>query len=707
MSNLKQANCPSCQSTLRFKPTQASLFAITCPTCGTDFQIRNTPAPVVPAKVSPSKPAGNPAAKATSSAPSSSGIVVKAELLDETSPASAASSTPSAPVVAKARPVQPTVTNESASNSNSGKDAGAVNLESLDEHLPEFAAFDATATTSQNSVLPSSASQNMASFTPGFQGNVTQRKASSSPWKWVAIAGGGLSCCGIVAAVLVLLFTDAGSSLFSPKSTPANVIGGHNKLAAEYQSVLDSVDDDDGRKWATDQLATVNKEIDELVISAARLDGVLLSDLPKEKLTDLRSAKYELTNSVKATELRRGRPLHDPLVAEMEKAEQRFAALQAAIESCLKQPPAAVGSTATVLADGIAVEEKVTRALAVSSASELPSAIAEIQARIDEFNQLAEQQSQSGPVVSSMRRDWGTRETNLELLRSYLVDRIKDELRPEQVFFMTLKDFEFVEDRFDQSLFKYELETLTSNSSSRVDAALQGESVHQKDSIASAYAASKKQELLTVGAVARLDIPESANRSRSNVASSTNRSSSSENASDRSVTRNSSANDRYAASSLSEPYPTESTSSGFGASDSTAKVSSRQPSNSRSTNSVPRGADLFKDQDDTSISSSGAANGYAGADDSLPTRLKPAALSGATSLTIRIFNAGDLDGNSVRSRIASAIRASTSYVAEDNGGLVLSFTYRGSLADVAEHIREGTIELSDSQSRTIFVQGDR
>ena len=40
LSSLKQATCPSCNSTLRFKPKQAGLIAVKCPNCGTSFKVR-------------------------------------------------------------------------------------------------------------------------------------------------------------------------------------------------------------------------------------------------------------------------------------------------------------------------------------------------------------------------------------------------------------------------------------------------------------------------------------------------------------------------------------------------------------------------------------------------------------------------------------------------------------------------------------------
>lgn len=666
--SLKQANCPSCQTTLRFKPTQSTLLAITCPTCGTDFQIRNNDA--------------SPGVSGQDTSSASGPAIVKATLLDESpDPPESREIVSNQPKVAKAVLAQPV---------NQVADQTTEPVNPIEENLPQFAQLDHQTVASANSAGPIT------------QRKLPKRKSANYEIPWKAIIGiaGTFAGLGLLVGLAYMILSGSGGQGMLASfggSSLTSTIDGYNACADDYRQTLESVEDDSGRGWAASEVDAINARLERLIVQVLDLEETPASEMPTDKLRQLTIKAATVDGLEASNQLTMGRASHESLVASITKTEESFSALREAIENLAQEDLAPSLPFEKVLYEGIEIEEELVRELAIRDSSGLQTAISKVQELSDRLNRLAEQQSNSGPQVLAIPASLAMREKSGQKLRKYLVNRISSDMSPDQDFHMTMKDFEYVENRFDQALFKYKLAALTTNSSQRVDGLLRGEQGLEKDPVASAYASSKKDQLLR-GITSSASPPPSsvASNSYDNVSSS------------------------YGSSNTgnvpSEPYPDvstpsydsnfSSTDSSVAGSDSFDAGSSPRPTFGDQDSSSP-----FADSSPTGSSSSSASVSSPGGSsqsytyaDNLPARLKPSSLQGANSLTVRIFNASGLDKNTIRRRIASGINASTSYANDDNDGIVLSFSYSGPLAPVARFIQEGEIELSDSQSRTIFVQ---
>jgi hypothetical protein len=141
------------------------------------------------------------------------------------------------------------------------------------------------------------------------------------------------------------------------------------------------------------------------------------------------------------------------------------------------------------------------------------------------------------------------------------------------------------------------------------------------------------------------------------------------------------------------------------AANSSAQPADSGPSEKEASSDDSRASLLSASQGADSTQSSYAVNPAderGGYDPALHPR---ATYTGASAIQIKVIDAGSVDCQARAQEIAQRLGASRIDVrsSSDGSSATISFLYAGALDNVVPLVRFGTIEICDSQSRTLFV----
>lgn len=622
MSNLKQVHCPSCNALLRFRAPSSDLVAMNCPTCQYLFEVKIGSSGSASSESSPpfSRPA-KPTSSSGASAKTGSGSLGATS----SQPLAAKPALPSSAPTVVAQPI----------SENVGSDE-ELNLD-----------FDFSDDLSSLPPAPTA-------IAPKTKVPVQTKNAWMMP---LGIVGGLVLVILVGSLAFLASFRDGQSFLASRNpfsSSPERVSNRLNAHILEYAAIIQNLSQGGDRSEAAQQLDALENEIAGLVFTIAQYDTV--DSIRHQALVDIvnQGNQQQLDAMRLARQLERDRSAQDPLDASVQNVNHAVNAAQEIVTRVLKKPTEPDTDSERICYDGILLERDLLRCLAnARRQDDLPQVLEQLHTLIDRFNNLAQQQAQSGVRVGFVPNDYQGMESAGESVRRWLVERIHRKLSPDRAFELALEDLDYVERRFDSALSLQDIASLANTSKERVQSKLGG-------SLASA----KPPPATTVAA-----------------------------------------NDSTTSTPPSTPGQDENNPFSGGRPAATApqdQLASNPPAASeRVHNSEPHGTSLAV-QPTTPDSSATAPSA------SLPaSRLPSNLLTGPNSLTIRIEPASGLDGNLLGNQLASKLGASRRAVHTVGPNLMLNFRYSGDLTDVAPLIDFGKIDLTDSQSRTIYVDGSR
>lgn len=635
MSVLKEVRCTSCQKPLRFRPPASSAVALTCPACGNCFEVRlQQPVVEVVPIVEPIEAKGAKIVQATVANPSGA-----------------------RPSVANPSGARPAGVDQAARKNI------AENLDSRDLPAP------------LPPVRPVVRPQTIARPRKYTQNN------SRLPSAVVFAALAGVS---LVLGILLLFVTDTGQSILagisSTSSTAEGIARQRNAIIDDCILAAEGVENEEDRAEATKELERYKTRLAQLVFSAAAIGD--LDDARREIVRkELLKGKLKLADhEMEFSRLESGRTSFDPLVSQIQKLKfsaNTIETILVDVSRAIREPN---GPAEQICYDGIRVEKRALKSLAsIESAADVDRAVSELQSLIDDFNRLAENQYENGERVSYPPRDYDTIEVAMETSRRWFVDHIQEELNPPASFELTVKDFDYVQNRFDNALFKSRIVKLSSNSRQRIEEQLSGGST--LSSGAPEYDASPDSTDSSVAGGGFVPAPGREDLTGSYY--------------DRFADNNADYadgfgedpddNQGFGSDPYSDEFGSEPTNAQGGAfSAPPSRPGQSRPGQSRITpprNSRPSGRET------PSAGNGGTAN----------------FLTGNRSLTIRIVGGEKMDGQALCRKMASKLGTRQSFHAVDAGDLLLNFEYKGSLQDASRKVDFGVVELSDSQSRTLFV----
>lgn len=429
-------------------------------------------------------------------------------------------------------------------------------------------------------------------------------------------------------------------------NSPERVASKLNRYIEQYVAIIDKVQAEQDYSQAVEELGALEDRISELAFSAAELDAV--DDARHETLM----ASIEVGNKLQFASLDTSRWLEAEGDAALSKgiadATNAMNVVQDLVMRVMKEPSKPESKTDQVCLEGLLLERKILRCIASAKGSEeVGPMLDSLQVLIDRFNELAENQKKSGERVGFIPRDYEGLETGGQNARDWFLTYIQEKYTVPEAFLPTVDDLKYVESRFDGALFKSEIEMLSTTSRERVEAAMKSDV---------AYRVPEAQDK----SLANLEPPAS-----SNVASSA---------------KNSMA-------------PRESVGTQMPASQNNAVAATRQQPSELSNQQDEAREDIHpRSEERSSPRESPARNQNL--------------LSGPNSLTIKVFGGNSINAEELSQRMKRKVGSSRSAVITEGDAIILNFSYSGDLADVAQHIDFGKIDLSDSQSRTIFVDAN-
>ncbi|MEM8734582.1 MAG: hypothetical protein AAGG44_10195 [Planctomycetota bacterium] len=636
MSTLKKATCPSCQAVLSFTPSKNASFALSCPTCGNLFEVNaedlESPVPAVEQK------------------PMIVAQAVQAQPLEQAIPVS---------------PITPS------------------------EPDPEDDPFHEI----PKPILPGAR--------PSYHATEKPKRGPVGPRKPVAKKhqkSNNLLLLGTLPVLLVFAVAGTlGYYLLNPPPAGAERIVVDSQAAViEFLDVTENIESAKDRKWAAGRIESLNKQLEETVFEAITLDDERDSKLVKatDRLEEYSVQWREVEQ--RSAEFKLGHPSHELLVMAVSNTTAHLEAIRAITKSVLQKDPKPEDMTAKIVNRGIQVEERFVRRLgAIKSTSDVAASIDALQEIIDEYNALAEEQSSYGEKIGAIPNEMVAIESDLGAVKDYFVSRTERVLRPEPDFKLTVRDFDHVEERFDQSLFKFPIPVLSSTSRQRV-AGLEPQ-LEGVDSVASARAASRKS-----GGVASRPSESLVARNDDNQ-NSTPYGYENDGNGQEPMTRQP---DPFLATPEDEfngrePFADRRPNTGG--------FDSRPPTGMENdiVEPGPRGIDrnTGRESNVPSIDSFAGRDSADRSYNSAPVNMKAAPMSGPNSLTVRIFDAQNVNVIDVRRRLTRMLSSPTSLSDDAGDHVILSFRFSGDVFECAKYINFGEIELSDNQSRTIFVRG--
>lgn len=681
MSGLVEVSCTACQTPLKFRPKSSPTVALTCPKCNHLFEVklqRPAPRPIVePALVKAVEvvqPAALDAAPATATPQNS----VVDNLTDNELPA------PSLPV----RPVV-----RSQANTRGRKKKG------------------------QRGISP------------------------------LAAIFAGLAGIGLLLTLLILFATDAGqsmiASLTSTTNTPEGIARKRNAIIEDCLIAVSAIESDSERTAAADKLSNYRETLSELVYAAVKVPSI--DDANRQTLQlEMQKGDTQLANSnLDLDRLVAGRS--DDLAKEIQtfrNTSETIKLLLLEVAHTLREP---TEREERICYEGLVLEKEVLQNLAtIRTAEQVEPTLQIIQGLTDKFNQMAEEQYASGYRVSFPPRDYDRVETAVETARRWLVDNIEETLQPEREFQLTIKDFDYIQNRFDNALFKSSIVNLDSTSRERV-----------QNEVASSVTPDSTQFASNSGSTDLANTP-----SNSDLASNYSTQESGNDLTDAGFnqfddagtgfdsdpyssnpygsrnTSNSPYDNEDFSNNLSGPDLPGPTGGPFGPGREKRAGSDKSEPGRTSPGGIGREA-IGRNEQGLGIpesdfgSSPGSmlggssrggfssdreqeADNRSGTLSETSSRAKPGSrvsnlsslLTGRNSLTVRIINGNNLDGPQLLKRMSTKLGGKQSKWLDDNGELVLNFEYSGSLQNASKAVDFGKVELSDSQSRTLFVAAD-
>ncbi|MFN3192721.1 MAG: hypothetical protein ACE361_19570 [Aureliella sp.] len=637
MSTLKKATCPSCQAVLSFTPSKNASFALNCPTCGNLFEVR-------------------------------------AEDLGSNSPV------PEDKPVVLAQPVLAKPVDR------------AIPVKPVAEPDPEDDPFHEI----PKPILPGARPSYPAIERPVSRPAAAVRRPATPKRHQKT---NNLMLLGTLPVLLVFaVAATLGYYLLNPPPLGAEkiVVDSHDAVL-EFLEVTENIASAQDRKWAAGRIETLNKRLEDTVFHAISLDDE--RDEMLSKATD-RLDEYSVQwreVDQRSAEFKLGHPSHDLLVIAVSNTTAHLEVIRAITSSVLRRDPKPNEQTAKIVNRGIQLEEQFVRRLgAVRSTADVAESIDALQEIIDEYNSAAEEQASFGEKIGAIPNEMVAIESDLTIAKEYFVTRTERVLRPAPDFKLTIRDFDRIEERFDQALFKFPIDPLSSTSRQRV-AGLEPEA-KGVDSVSSALAARRKNSSLAPSA------PQESLGSNMDSDQS-----SSYGVEDGIVGQAPTTTQR-------DPFM-PSPEDEFNGRD---PFADRRPMNPETFDSRPptgiekniAGPDLRgTDRNSGRGSAVQSIDRFAGRDrsadrySSSPVNMKAAPMSGPNSLTVRIFDAEGINVVDVRRRLTRMLSSPTSLSDDAGDHVILSFRFSGDVFECAKYINFGEIELSDNQSRTIFVRG--
>lgn len=559
----------------------------------------------------------------------------------------------------------------------------------------------------------------------------------------------GLAGVAFLLLLVIVFATDFGQSMIagltSNTSTPEGIARKRNALIGDCLDAVRSVEEDTERQQAANALISKRESFGELVYSSVSVDSIddtrrrtIQQELQKGD-TLLAESNLDLDRLVAGRE--------DALASEIQHFRDTSEAIKLLLTEValvLREP---TEREEQICYDGIVLEKKVLQQLAsIRTSAEVEPSLREIQALIDEFNQLAETQYQSGYRVSFPPRDYDRVEVAIETARRWLIEDIEQNIQPEREFEITMKDFDYVQNRFDNALFKSSIVMLDSTSRQRVQNEIATTATPDSDQYASSQSYGQSRPSSSDLAANYDERPNSdhdltdssfdqfGDPGYADPYNSDSFASDPYGAPDYGTGRpydNSDVADELISQSpnASNPFDPDNTLPGSGAPGGIGRNVPGAATNSPR-GSAPGGRNASGDRGRTFGSPGFGSNTDSPGDsmeDSLSSpsgsgrfgngslgRQTPGAgsksnirlLTGRSSLTVRIFNGNNLNGDQLLKRMGTKIGAKQPRWLHDQGELVLNFEYSGSLQDASKAVDFGSVDLSDSQSRTLFVTAE-
>ena len=488
----------------------------------------------------------------------------------------------------------------------------------------------------------------------------------------------GIAGSVLLIGLVLILATGAGhsvlESLTANTSTPEGICRKRNAIIEDCLNTLSTVQSETDREAAAEALSRYCENMGNLVYKSARVESIdkvrrqtILRELqPGEtRLADAR------TNLDRLSAAKSDRLTNE--IKDFRAATETVKLLLVEVALELRQPTEVEEQ---ICYDGLILEKRILSSLAaVRTAGDVEMATREIQSLTDDFNLLAQNQFKSGYRVSFPPRDYDRIEVAVESARRWMINNITSLFEIDPEFELTLDDFEYIQNRFDNALFKSPIVDLVTTSRQRVESELaqQNLSTQNDDLVQSNESPSSADMVVNEQPEDREDLTGAYY-------------------------------DRFQSESLEGPYGSET--------DSSVNLENRSPQGNKDFS-----GELIDPNGDSGLSQRSAtdrpANNEAGANgqsakmgnSGQPSKSQNL-LSGPSSLTVRILNGESLDGDLLRRQMAAKIGARQSQWINESGEIVLNFEYSGSLQNASKTVDFGVIELSDSQSRTLFVNAD-